>query len=123
MLRGERGECGERGVALLEVIVALAILASAGTALIGLLGQALQAESELRDRERALRAAERVLTATTLLTRTDLDRRLGRHPIGELLLEVQRLRPTLYRLAVSLGSAPAVEMLVTVVYRPELAAP
>jgi type II secretory pathway component PulJ len=123
MPRGERGECGERGAALLEVIVALAILASAGTALIGLLGQALQAESELRDRERALRAAERVLTAAALLTRTDLDRRLGRHPVGELLLEVQRPRPTLYRLAVSLGSAPAVEMLVTVVYRPEPAAP
>ena len=108
----------ERGVVLLEVMVALAILASSGAALIALLGQALRDELGLRERERSLRVAERVLTAAVLLTRIDLDRRIGRHQVGEIILEVQRPQSTLYRIAVSETRAPEIETLVTVVYRP-----
>jgi hypothetical protein len=60
-----------------------------------------------------------VLTATALLSRDDLDRRLGRHPIGQFIVEVQRPDPTLYRIAIAEGRAPEVEALVTVVYRPQ----
>jgi type II secretory pathway component PulJ len=109
----------ERGAALLEAIVALAILATAGTALVGALGAALRNETGLAARERSLIAADRVLTAMTLLTRNDLDQRLGSHEAGEFLVSVQRPRPSLYRIAIAERRAPEIETLVTVVYRPE----
>ena len=107
----------ERGAALLEAIVALAVLATAGTALVAALGAALRSEAELARRETTLAAADRVLTAMTLLTRNDLDQRLGSHPVGEFIVSVQRPRPELYRIAVAEAAAPEVETLVTVVYR------
>lgn len=109
----------DRGVALLEVLVALAILAGAGIALVGLVGAGLRAEREARERERILAAEERLLTALTLLKREELDRRIGRHPLGEFVVDVQRPERTLYRLALVHARFTHVEDLVTVVYRPE----
>jgi type II secretory pathway pseudopilin PulG len=109
----------ERGAALLEVLVALAILSGAGVAVVGLLGAGLRAQHEAREREQRLAAAERVLTSMTLLTRSDLDRRLGRHPIGEFVVDVQRPEPTLYRVAIAEAASAHVEELVPVVYRRE----
>jgi len=110
---------GERGATLLEAMVAVAILAAAGISLVAALDAGVRSEQEARRRERSLLAAERVLTATALLTRDDLDRRLGHHPVGEFIVEVQRPDPTLYRIAIAEGRTPEVEALVTVVYRPE----
>src|SRR5260221_9676261 len=87
----------ERGVVLLEVMIATVVLGVAGTALIALLAQALRDEQRLRDRERTMDAAERVLVTETLLAHDDLDRRIGRHPMGAFVADVQRPRPTLYR--------------------------
>jgi type II secretory pathway pseudopilin PulG len=109
----------ERGIALLEVLVALAILAGAGLALLELVSGGLRAERDARERERALAVEERVLTALTLLKRDELDRRLGRHPIGELIAEIERPEGTLYRIAVLQAQSPHVEDLVTVAYRRE----
>jgi type II secretory pathway component PulJ len=108
---------GERGAALLEAMVALAILAGAGASAVSLVSASLRAEREMADRERTLLAADRLLAAATLLTRTDLDRRLGRRDAGEFVVEVQRPRPSLYRIAVSESRAPEFELLVTVVFR------
>ena len=108
-----------RGVVLLEVLVALAILSTAGLTLLELVADSLRAERGARERERALVVAARVLTALTLLKREDLDRRLGRHPIGELIADVERPEPTLYRIAITRPTSPDVEDLATVVYRPE----
>src|SRR2546425_12251211 len=110
---------GEKGVALLEVLIALVILMTAGVALVGLVGAGLRGEAEARGRERELAEEERVLTAMTLLRREDLDRRLGRHGVGELVVDVQRPERTLYRIAVAQDRSPQVEELVTVVYRRE----
>jgi type II secretory pathway pseudopilin PulG len=109
----------ERGVALLEVLVALAIVSGAGLALLDLVTGGLRAERDARERERVLAVEERVLTALTLLTRPELDRRIGRHPIGELVVGIQRPERTLYRIAVAQQGSPQVEDLVTVVYRRE----
>ena len=114
---------GEGGTTLLEAMVAVAILAGAGTSLIAALDAGIRSEREARLRERSLLAAERVLSATALLDRNDLDRRLGRHPVGEFAVELQRPEPTLYRIAIAERGAPEVETLVTVVYRPELVLP
>lgn len=113
----------ERGAALLEAMVALAILATAGTGLVAALGAALRNETELARYEATVLAADRVLTAMTLLTRNDLDQRLGSHRAGEFVVEVQRPRPTLYRIAVAEARAPEVETLATVVFRPEPVSP
>lgn len=109
----------ERGVALLEVMVAVAILAAAGLALVALASEATRAATSDRTREWELADEERLLTAYTLLTRTDLDRRLGARTIGPYVVTVQRPERTLYRIAIGQSEAPQLEDLVTVVYRGE----
>jgi type II secretory pathway component PulJ len=109
----------ESGVALLEVLVALVILATAGTALVELVAAGLRSERGGRVREGTIAAEQRVIAAMTLLRREDLDRRLGRRPVGEFFVDVQRPERTLYRIAIAETRAPQVEDLVTVVYRPE----
>src|SRR6266851_3650840 len=104
----------EGGVALLETLVALAILLGAGLALLQLISAGLAAERDARERERVLAVEERVLTALTLLKRDELDRRLGRHPIGELVADIERPERTLYRIALAQQESPQVEDLVTV---------
>jgi len=111
-----RSDCG---IALLEVLVALAILSGAGLALLDFVTGGLRAERDARERERVLAVEDRVLTALTLLKRDELDRRLGRHPLGDLVADIQRPERTLYRIALMQASAPQVEDLVTVVYRRE----
>src|SRR2546427_8038000 len=109
----------DRGIALLEVLVAVAILSGAGLALLDLVTGGLRAERDARERERVLVVEERVLTALTLLKRDDLDRRLGRYPIGELIVDIERPERALYRIALMQATSPQVEELVTVVYRRE----
>jgi len=109
-----------RGIALLETLVALAILFAAGLALLDLVTGGLRAERDARERERVLAVEDRLLTALTLLRRDELDRRLGGHPIGELVVDVERPEPTLYRIAVLQATSPETEDLVTVVYRRQL---
>jgi type II secretory pathway component PulJ len=106
-----------RGVALLEVLVALALLSATGLALAELVGAGLRSEQDSRSRERTLATEERVFAALSLLARGDLDRRLGRHRLGEFIVNVERPEPTLYRVALADALAPDVEALVTVVYR------
>lgn len=111
----------ERGVALLEVLVALMILSASGLALTGLVGAGLGEERDARPREHTLAAEDRLLIALTLLTRPELDLRLGRHPLGEFLVDIERPERTLYRVALRQAATPQVEDVVTVVYRPEAA--
>ncbi|HEU4700013.1 MAG TPA: hypothetical protein VFS40_12595 [Gemmatimonadales bacterium] len=111
-----------RGFLLLEVLVALMILATAGLLLVRVVVAAQRSTDTLGSTEREAREAARVLTAMTLLTRTDLDRRLGRHPVRDFVVTVQRPEPALYRIGVAAAAAPERELLVTVVWRPGPAA-
>ncbi len=106
-----------RGLVLLEALLALAILSIAGLSAIGVVQHGLDQERRALAREHEVVEAARVLTALTLLTRTDLDQRLGRRRIGEFVAGIQRPEPALYRLAVAEAAHPDVELLVTVVYR------
>ena len=108
-----------RGVVLLEVLVAVVILATAGIGLVELVGSGLRAERDARLHEGTLATEERVLSALTLLNRNELDQRIGRRQIGEFIVEIQRPEPTLYRIALLQEQSPQVEDLVTVVYRAE----
>jgi hypothetical protein len=107
----------DRGAALLEALVALAILAAAGLSIAGCLQAALKSELTLREREWRYSRADRALAAMSLLTAGDLDRRIGTHRIGEFAASVQRPEPLLYRLALSDTVPGAGELLVTVVHR------
>ena len=109
----------ERGVVLLEVLVAVVVLATAGIGLVELVGTGLRAERDARLRESRLATEERVLSAMTLLNRKELDQRIGRREIGEFIVDVQRPERTLYRIAMLQEESPQVEDLVTVVYRAE----
>ena len=110
----------EPGVALLEVLVALVILATAGIALTELVGAGLRGERYARARETVLATEDRLLAALTLLRREELDQRIGRRELGEFIVDVQRPEPTLYRIALLQLSSPHIEDLVTVVYRREV---
>ena len=112
-----------RGAALIEAIVAMAILSVGGLGVIAALHESLRSEASLRKREETTLNASRVLSAMVLLTRTDLERRVGSHAVGEFLVEVQRPQPTLFRIGIAEREAPSVETLVTVVFRPEASAP
>lgn len=107
----------DRGVALLEVLVAVVILGSAGIGLVALVAAGMQATIAAQDRERRLADEERLLAAYTLLAPKDLDRRLGRRLAGPYIVEVQRPERTLYRIAIAHEQSPQVEDLVTVLYR------
>lgn len=113
----------DRGAALLEVLVAVVILAAAGMSAIELLGESTRQLGVAIEREREMIEAARVLTAATLLDRDDLDRRVGDRTVAGFTVNVQRPEPALYRIAVraspsdsAVGAPP--ELLVTVVHRP-----
>jgi type II secretory pathway component PulJ len=109
----------ERGVVLLEVLVAVVILAIAGIGLVEVVGSGLRAERDARLREGTVATEERLLAALTLLNRKEFDQRIGRRLIGEFIVDVQRPEPTLYRITLLQEQSPHVEDLVTVVYRAE----
>jgi hypothetical protein len=102
---------------LLEVLAAIVILTIAGLSLVSLVAQATASTVTARDRELEQADEERLLAAETLLTRVDLDLRLGERPVGPYVVTVARPERTLYRIALSRATAPDVEDLVTVVFR------
>lgn len=109
----------EQGFALLEVIVALMILSVTGLSLLRFSAAVLDDEYRRIASEQQLRAASRVLAAASLLTRSELDLRLGDRRVGEFSVDVQRPEPTLYRIAVSELHSAGSPLLVTVVLRPK----
>jgi len=107
------------GIALLEVLAAITILGVAGLAFVELVSGGTRALNEARVRETEVADQERLLTAYALLTRVDLDLRLGRHDVGRYFVEIQRPERTLYRISLGRLNAPQVEDLVTVLYLAE----
>jgi type II secretory pathway pseudopilin PulG len=108
---------GEAGASLLEAMIALVVLGTAGTATAGLVGQVTRSVENAHRREAELRSANAFLEAVSLWSREDLDRRLGTRQQGPYLLRVDRPEPTLYLLVLSdtLGS----DLLRTSIFRPE----
>lgn len=117
-MTGTRSRRSRSGVALLETLIALAILSVAGLSVVALVNALIGAQVEAAKREETLTTAGRILAAATLLRREELDQRLGTREVGEFVLDVQRPERSLYRIAISDKVGPAVELLVTVIYRP-----
>lgn len=108
---------GSRGIALLEVLAAIVILTITGLSMVELVAQGTATTVTARAREEEQTDEDRLLAATTLLTRNDLDLRIGGRTVGPYVLTVGRPEPTLYRIAIGRTETPVVEDLVTVVFR------
>ena len=119
---GDRSECHEPirriGAALLEVMVALTILATAGLAAISLTREAIKAVEHARSADRELAKASAFLEAVALWPREDLDRRLGERAQGSWWLRIDRPHPMIYELVLS-DATRSREILRTALYRPE----
>lgn len=107
-----------RGFALLEVLVALAVLGLAGLAFVGVASQSLDALDRARQTEERVADEDRLLAAYALLNRRDLGARIGLRRVGPYDVRVDRLDFSLFRVAV--GPADGSAELATVLYRPEV---
>ena len=107
---------GPRGVLLLEVLAALTIFAFSAASALAMLSQLSETAHRAHALERTVADQDRFMAAYGLLTRDDLDRRLGARSVGPYVVEVQRPTVTLYR--VTVGDSTGAE-LATLLYRPE----
>lgn len=107
-----------RGMTLLEVLVALAILATAATAVLGLARQSWRTVQSARDADRSLLHASAFLDAVALWPREDLDRRLGDREQTPWRMRIDRPLPTLYVVTLA-DSSGRDTLLVTSLYRAE----
>jgi type II secretory pathway pseudopilin PulG len=116
MRAGERRK--RQGAVLLEALVALVIMASAGAAIAALAVECSQAVQRTRSTEAELRRADAFFALVALWPREDLDRHLGEHQQGPWRLRVERPSATIYAITLtdSLGARP---LLRTALYRPE----
>jgi type II secretory pathway pseudopilin PulG len=111
---------GDAGAVLLEVIVALALLASAGLAAVSMAAEAAEAVSRAREAEVRTAEASRFMDAVSLWTRADLDRRLGERRQGPFILRLDRPDPELYTTALA-DSASGRVLLATSLFRRDTA--
>lgn len=90
----------ESGLALLEAIVAIAVLATAGLATVAAVSEAGQTLARAHATERETRDAAAFLEVVTLWPAVELDQRLGERRQGPWNLYIERLRPSLYAIEV-----------------------
>jgi hypothetical protein len=111
--RGSRAD----GVVLLEVLVALTILATAGIAAVAFADGALRNAARATERDTEVRAASDRLNAIALWSRADLDRQLGARPHGVWRVIVDRSRESIYDVSV-VDTTTGDTLVTTSLYRP-----
>lgn len=104
------------GTALLEALVALAILATVGLGILMLVTDSGRVVAHVREREGEERRASTLLDAVALWPREDLDRHLGDRRQGPFRMQLQRVTQTLYTIVIS-DSTEQREILRTSLYR------
>jgi type II secretory pathway component PulK len=108
-----------RGAALLEALVALALLGSIGSAAAWSATEWLHGVERMRARERDQLAAARLLTAISLWPRDDLDRHLGERRQGPWRVRIDRPAVTIYAVTIA-DSTSGMTILKTALYREEM---
>ena len=116
-----RASSRRTGAAIIEVLIAFVVLATAGTALVTLLGQSHVTVAATHKREREQVGAQMLLDAAATWSRQDLDLHVGTTRTRRWLLTVQPISPELYALAVS--DTNGVAILRTALYRPDSVRP
>ncbi len=110
---------GSRGAALLEALIALALLGSVASAAAWSATESLRAVQRTHSRENEQRQAARFLSAVRLWPPADLDRHLGNRVEGPWRVYIERPMPTVYTVTIrDSGGGPI--MLQTALYRAEL---
>ena len=112
------GRGARRGAVLLEAMVALLIMSTAGLAASAIVSSAAVAVRRAHTAGVEAAQASAFFEAVTLWTREDFDRRLGARPQGPWVLHIERPVPTLYVLRLT-NVQTGVELLRTAAYRPE----
>jgi type II secretory pathway pseudopilin PulG len=106
-----------RGAVLLEVVIAMVVLAVAGTSAVVMVAQSADAVRRARAADVQVREASAFLHAVALWPREDLDRRLGDREQGDWRLRILRPAPTLYEVTLTDGTGGRV-ILRTALHRP-----
>lgn len=107
----------KRGVILLEVLLALAIVAIAGSSFLVLAADNLTAVRRARESDGVHASASDYLSVVTLWPIEDLDRRLGLRRQGPWFLHIDRESPRVY--AITLLDSARTPLLQTAVFRPD----
>jgi Tfp pilus assembly protein PilV len=110
------------GGALIEVCVALVLLATAGTGLVTLLGQTAHSIRTTSESERDVRSASTELDRLTLMDRATLMTRLGSLTTHGWTIDIRAVDSTLFDASISPAGSSAV-LLSTTLYRPAGATP
>lgn len=105
------------GSVLLEVLVAMTILGTAGVAITTLAVDSGRLVRHAQTSEANLRRANALLTSASLWTREDLDRHLGDRAQGPWRMTITVESPALYVVSLR-DSAAETALLRTVLYRP-----
>jgi Tfp pilus assembly protein PilV len=113
-----RGDSNRRGAALIEALIAVVVLATAGIGLITLLGQTAHSMRGTLETERLTRAASEQLDWVAALSRTELVERIGRTQQSGWTLEVIRAAPDLFDVHIARTTASSA-LLHTTLYRPD----
>lgn len=106
-----------RGAALLEAIVALTILATAGAAVVAIAAQSAHAVERAQAADENSRRASAFLDAVALWPREDLDRHLGVREQGHWLMAVDHPSSSVYAITLADSGGGRV-LLRTALYRP-----
>ena len=110
------------GAAIVEVLVALVVLAVGGAGLVAMLGQTQASVNLTQRRERELAPAAQLLDEALTLSHHELEARLGSTRRRGFVLTIAAAAPSLYALEVA-DTATGVALLRTAVYRPDSVAP
>jgi type II secretory pathway component PulJ len=110
---------GARGAVLLETMVALTILASAGVAALVGVSEAARTLERARQGESRVRDASAYLNVLALWPREDLDRHLGERRQGPWSVYIERRGRSLYYITLS-DTLTGATLLWTGVFRPEV---
>lgn len=106
------------GAVLLEVLVALAVLAMVGSSAAWMCSEAMRGVSQAQATEAEMHHVERLMVAVSLWPREDLDRHLGSTRQGPWRLRVFRVRLNLYEVTLT-DTATSSALLSTALWRQE----
>jgi Tfp pilus assembly protein PilV len=105
------------GSALIEVLMALVLLALSGTALITLLGQTAHSMRTTLESEQLARAGAAQMNRVVIVPRDSLLAHVGRHLVNGWTVDVTKISASLF--AVSVAASDTTEVVLhTVLYRP-----
>jgi hypothetical protein len=107
-----------RGAALIDVLLAIILLAVSGTALVTLVGQTAHSIESLHESEHRTRAAADRIDALSVLDRAALESRVGQRSEKGLIVDIARIRADLFDVRVLQPTNGAV-LLRTTLYRPD----